>query len=541
MKLEYEEFSLLWQSSDTPRHTYLLDPKVKENLNLKEMMDALGEEHGYQVDSIMSQLVFNKETLEYRQEILSDFIKHQDFFKWLQKTIKRCYDIKNLIKFAFEREATLYNLIKRMEESEEIMKVTHEVLGHLRHIDSHSRGFMAFKKNLERIVTSDIYVNYEKDLHTIKKMDTGIKSIKIGMNLDAYLSPYEAIILSLEEEPFKYTRTMKKVSKIINSGISELKSIPRRIFAPETTVPKDELNLLEKLIEPAMRQLINFCDTFNTSLLDVYAPLQEELNFYGVGILNYNRLVEAGYTCCLPTFTEEEGTQIKGLYNLNLAYYFMKRQHTPKEMVYNRFDMDKEGNLIILTGANRGGKTTYTQSVGQAYWLGFLGFHIPASQGRIKMIDQLLVHFPSDEGDSVDYGRLGEECQRFAAFFNVLTSKSLILMNESFSGTSHDESLSIAKEGLLACQQAKCSAVYNTHLHELAAQIPSLPREVGYPHFKSLVAGSDTDHQSFVVMEREPLGQSYAKDIANRYGVSYELLVHQEETQKEDIANEAFI
>jgi DNA mismatch repair protein MutS len=459
MKLEYEHLSFLWQSSDIPRHIYVLDNKVKENLNLKEMMDDVTEQLGYPVDKIMSQLVFDKETLEYRQEILTDFIQHQEFFQWLQKTIKRCYDIKNLIKFAFEREATLYNLIKRMEESEEIMKITHEVLGHLRHMDCRSRGFIAFKKNLESIVASDIYVNYEKDLHTIKKMDTGIKSIKIGMNLDAYLNPYEAIILSLEEEPFRYTRTMKKVSKIINAGFSELKSIPRRIFAPETTVPKDELNLLEKLIEPAMRQLINFCDTFNTSLLEVYAPLQDELSFYGVGILNYKHVKEMGYTCCLPVFTEEEETQIKGLYNLNLAYYFKKRQLTQKEMVYNQFVMEKEGNIIILTGANRGGKTTYTQSVGQSYWLGFLGFHIPASHARIKMIDQLLIHFPSDEGDSVDYGRLGEECQRFAAFFDVLTPRSLILMNESFSGTSHDESLSIAKEGLLACQQAKSSAI----------------------------------------------------------------------------------
>jgi hypothetical protein len=350
-----------------------------------------------------------------------------------------------------------------------------------------------------------------------------VRSIKIGLNLDENLSPVEAIVLSVEDNPFKYTRSLKKIVKVIDFGIGELKKLPRRIFASETLIPKDDLNRLEKVIEPAMQQLIGFCDHFNNGILDQLLPYKEELLFYEFGVKISEDMKRQGLATTFVTIDSSKATEITALYNLNLAYR-MDRGHLVNAMISNDFKMDEVGNLLILSGANRGGKTTYTQAIGHVYWLGMLGLQVPAVKAVIHLIDGLFVHFPSEEEDTIHYGRLGEECQRFADIFEALTPQSLILCNESFSGTSHLESLTIATEALRAIQKLGASCLFNTHLHELGQKVDALNASADGIKFKNLVAGSKETPQSFKIKEGEPLGKSYAYEIARKYGVSFDQL-----------------
>lgn len=513
--------SLLWKNNSP--HFFEISHKSVIDLDVA-MFDMIHEKLMEEnVMSVLTKLPTEQATVQYRQAIMADLDKFRPLLQVFTDVSGRFHEQKNMIKFAFEREYTLYNVLKRLEESEDIISGLIELDEALHQHPIESEGLIAYRSLMDDLIKSDIFKAYQADMKSIRSMSR-VSGIKIGLNLDGDLSPVEAIVLSLEEEPFRYSRSMKKVGRIIGYGITELKKIPRRIFAPETTIPKEDLNELEKIIEPAMQQLIKFSDKFNNSLLDMFMPLKEELLLYQFGIEVKDHLTYHGFGTSMLTFHESFPAYISGMYNVNLAYRLIDSGRE-KEMVNNDLSIDDNGNIFILTGANRGGKTTYTQAIGQVHWLGLLGLYVPASSANVRMIDGLYIHFPSEEEETVLFGRLGEECQRFAEIFTSMTPKSLLLMNESFSGTSHLESLTIAKETLKAIQILGATCFFNTHLHELAIQIDELNASDLPIRFRNLISGSSEAHQSFKIKDGEPLGKSYALEIAKKYGVTYKQLI----------------
>ena len=214
----------------------------------------------------------------------------------------------------------------------------------------------------------------------------------------------------------------------------------------------------------------------------------------------------------------------QGFYNLKLAD-FVK---SASEIVVNDLDFDDSKNLYLLTGANRGGKTTITQAVGLLYTLAQGGIFVPAEKFSFTPVDDIFTHYPADEDKTLDYGRLGEECKRFRELFAECTPESLLLLNETFSTTSFEEGFFIAKDAVRAILKKGTRCIYNTHMHKLAADIESLNAESAGEGAKvkaeSLVALSDGGQRSFKVKVAPPQGLSYARDIAEKYGVTYEML-----------------
>lgn len=518
-----DNVSLLW-SVDQPDY-FLMEEASIEDFNLNKVFETCEDLMEKDIISILSMMPTDEETVLYRQEILRDFVSCSGLLETFMEAADRFYNLKNMIKFAFEREFTLYNVLKRLEESDVIIKELYKLRSKLAGHPIVSKGLNDYKKMLNELLESDLFAAYIKDLELIRAMDK-VSGLKIGLNLDQDLAPDEAIVLSLEEEPFKYTRGMKKMGRLIGHGLSELKQIPRRIFAPETTIPKDDLNELEKIIEPAMQQLIKFSDNFNSSLMMKFGDLGEELMLYDFACRLKTHLEEGGQKTTQITFHKNIPVHMKGLYNTNLFYRLIEEGRTDS-LVVNDLNLDDYGNILVLTGANRGGKTTFTQAVGQLYWLGMLGLYVGAASINIQAPDGLYSHFPNEEEETVLFGRLGEECDRFSGIFDKMTKHSVILMNESFAGTSHLESLTIAKESLSALQLMGATCLFNTHLHELALQVDELNKKNLPVRFKNLISGSEEDHQSFRIREGQPLGNSYAYDIAKKYGVTFEQLLEE--------------
>ena len=125
----------------------------------------------------------------------------------------------------------------------------------------------------------------------------------------------------------------------------------------------------------------------------------------------------------------------------------------------------------------------------------------------------------------MDLGRLGEECVRFKEMFSQSTSRSLILLNETFSTTSFEEGYYNAKDSVKALLTKGVRTIYNTHMHKLGYDAEELTREIGGTGAASLVMQTEEGKRSFKVALAKPEGSSYAKDIAKKYGVTYDMLV----------------
>ena len=194
-----------------------------------------------------------------------------------------------------------------------------------------------------------------------------------------------------------------------------------------------------------------------------------------------------------------------------------------EEIVENDFAFDENARIYVLTGPNRGGKSVVTCAVGLAQAMTQLGLRVPARSAVISPVDGIYTHFPEGADDTIDKGRLGEECARLREIFDSVTENSMILLDESLSSTGAYEASYIGQEILTGFGVARCRGVFSTHLHELAAAVPEVNRkicEAGGVPVDTLVAGIEEGRRSFKIVRAKPDGKSYARDIANKYGLS---------------------
>jgi DNA mismatch repair ATPase MutS len=188
--------------------------------------------------------------------------------------------------------------------------------------------------------------------------------------------------------------------------------------------------------------------------------------------------------------------------------------------------------IYVLTGPNRGGKSVITCAVGLAQALLQLGLFIPADKATISPADAIFTHFPSGAEDTIDKGRLGEECARLGEIFDQVTAHSLVLLDESLSSTGSYEASYIAAEVLAGLSLVGCRCLFSTHLHELAAELDNITARTGGAPIDTLVAGIEGEgKRSFKIIRAKPDGKSYARDIANRYGLTYENIVKKVESK----------
>jgi DNA mismatch repair ATPase MutS len=157
-----------------------------------------------------------------------------------------------------------------------------------------------------------------------------------------------------------------------------------------------------------------------------------------------------------------------------------------------------------------------------------LGMFVPASTATISVSDGIFTHFPTGADDTIDKGRLGEECARLRDIFDNVTDKSFVLLDESLSSTGSYEASYIAAEVLAGLSRIGCRCLFSTHLHELASEIDNINARTA-PHggnrIDTLVAGIEDGKRSFKIQRAKPDGKSYARDIAESYGLTYERII----------------
>ncbi len=508
--------SLLWEHSRESATGRLSDDDM-DDMTIDVLEEILQSEDKINIRALIQEYPVHQKDTVYRQGIMKEFLDHEDILFELYGVGEEAYHLLTMSKFAFEKEATVYNLMKRMEEVLLIHKMVGQAIAALEKLPLASDGLRQLHQMYKEIISSSIYEAFLEDVHHIKTLQSEIKSMKIGLNLDEYLQPIEAILLELSEEEFKYSRFNKKMEYYIGKGVREVMLIPRKIFARESIAPPDALNQLEKIIEPAMLQLIRFCDQFIEKILEYLSLMKMELPYYIVGYRHVQQLKKRGHRWTFPEW--KTGGAIEGLYNLQLGYT------KDKELVVNNsISFDENRRILILTGANRGGKTTITTALAQCIWFAQLGFPVPAEKAMLPYVSGIYLHFPREEKDTVEYGRLGEECRRFKMLYDAGDGQAFYFMNESFSGTSHHESLQIAIETLHAIYDQKSYVIFNTHLHELS---DSIQQEIPNMQPISFIAGRDMEHAPYKIEMGKPLGRSYAKRIADQYGMSFERLLNQ--------------
>lgn len=236
-----------------------------------------------------------------------------------------------------------------------------------------------------------------------------------------------------------------------------------------------------------------------------FTLLRWELGFY-LGCLNLHAaLADKDRPTCFPVPTPATPAvlRFRDLYDLNLAL----RLDTP--VVGNEADAT-DRSLIMITGANQGGKSTFLRAVGLAQLLMQAGVFVPATSYTANVAARIYTHYKREEDAAMNSGKFDEELNRMSRIADEIRPHSLILFNESFAATNEREGSEIARQVIRALRERDIKVVFVTHLYDLAHSL----HRTGDPTALFLRAEREADsRRTFRLTEGEPLPTSYGPDL----------------------------
>ncbi|WP_246469523.1 MutS-related protein [Cohnella nanjingensis] len=238
---------------------------------------------------------------------------------------------------------------------------------------------------------------------------------------------------------------------------------------------------------------------------------EREVQFYLACLRYFHSLQRNGLSYAYPEISGKRELRIQGGYDLSLA---TSARHSGATVVGNSFDLEDHERILVLTGPNQGGKTTFARSFGQMLHLSAIGCPVPCRQAVLFEFDRIFTHFPSREQPGHRSGKLQDELDRLKPILNHATDRSVILFNELFCTTSTHDAYAMGSQVLLDLLEVGATCLYVTHIFELAAS---------HDKFVSLVAATDPEdlsRRTFRIRRQQADGLVHASSLVRKYGLT---------------------
>lgn len=559
----------LLNPSDTELQTQTLSEETVHDLGMDSILKAVTpkEQEQNMILHIMSRMTPDPAVTAYRCDVFDDIYKHPGMREDILKILDQINFLRDYgtIRREFEENSTIWDLLHRLDDMMDYIRCVRAIYECLSAADLHSEGLLRLKDYVDQIYHDHGFEELSQDVSQMKADTSTLKSVTVGINLNERFEATGIGLISVNDRAFtksgalsnfcermsgkdtiqegtqwrenyrfhpfganasQISASMEKAARI-KAPMPGIAAIPQGDAAGDITSYMDRVtNHMLSILVKRLRDMLNrYVSVTITDITD----LIPEFVYYIRWAEYLEKLTAHGMHFCKAQIAEEpvqsRTMHAKGIYNLKLASAVCEHGET---IVANDLEFDAPRRVYLLTGANRGGKTTITQAVGQLFFLAQGGIYVPGDAFSFHPADSIYTHFPADEDKTMDLGRLGEECSRFREIYGKATSESLLLLNETFSTTSFEEGYFIARDSIRAILKKGIRTIYNTHMHKLAMDLDEINGPSGEEKAASLIVQSQEGKRSFKVVEAPPQGQSYAHDIAVKYGVTYEMLTGQQ-------------
>ncbi len=564
-------FSLLQPVGTGTKYRRLPD-QVLHDLGLESFCEAVSGDakERRMIINVLSEITDDASVAAYRRQIFADIFRLPELRENMLQLFDKLQFMNDFsgIHKTSDEEIGLWHLFHRLDELDDYIKIIETLRDCLSDDRIQAEGLISLRDYIDELYGDAYFAEMKKDIAALKMKASDVQSITLGINVNERFEAVSIGLVSVNKKPFKKSGIVSNFADAIaakdklretadwdgdmhyqlidTEGKRSFIDFMKDQAAVQSSFGTNARSMSTIVNTPADGGAANSTfylgDVVNKMLGSLVKKLRDTLTKYAdVAIVNVSGLVpefkyyircaefigslmEKGCVFCeaQPETADDTSMTAKGFYNLKLAI----NMENVGEIVSNDLTFDKKHTVYILTGANRGGKTTITQAVGQLFVLAQGGLFVPAESFNYVPCDCIFTHFPADEDKTMDLGRLGEECVRFKEIFSQSTDKSLLLLNETFSTTSFEEGYYIAKDSVKAILTKSVRTIYNTHMHKLGKDAEELTRESTEAGAASLIMRTEDGKRSFKVALAQPEGSSYARDIAEKYGVTYDMLIN---------------
>lgn len=482
------------------------EPDFFADLNLDQLMTAmLAGRESYNLRPLFHLRLTSADAVRYRQEVMRD-LEHRQVRDSIGSFAGKMQDMRECLALA----ATLHHRLQREQVvldaaaiyCDAVLALAQDLTGPA----ISSRGLLAIRDHIAGYTSSAAFTDL---LSQAEKIGNSLAQIRYSLHING-----SKIRVSHYEQQADYTEEVRATfGRFERDEITDYRS--RFPSLPE--LDQVEAGILERvaLLNPGpFSALSSFCHAHHAYADPVISRFDREIQFYLAYLDFLAPLKAAGLKFCYPEVSSQSKAESAGdAFDLVLAAQLVPAR-TP--VVCNDFELRGPERLLVVTGPNQGGKTTYARQLGQVHYLASIGCLVPGGKARIFLADRILTHFEREEDIGSLSGKLQDELIRLHQILLEATDSSIIILNETFTSTALTDAIDLGTRVLDRLIRLDALGVCVTFLDELASFSPATVSMV------AMVAADNPAVRTFKVLCRPADGFAYAEAVAARYGLSYD-------------------
>ncbi len=371
----------------------------------------------------------------------------------------------------------------------------------------HSQGLLTFRNYLKEYTKSEPFEQIAAEAEILKST---LSSIRYCVNLKSG----GVTISRFEQEGGDFGSVIEKTFEKFNGGAAFERWMPLRNSVEVNHIQSGVLDRLAMLFPGVFERLNDFYKRHRDFLDSRIARFDREVQFY-IAYLSYiRRLRQANLSFCRPRFaTAISDVACRDAVDIALANRLIDEG---RRIVPNDFYLADQERILVVTGPNQGGKTTFARMFGQIHYLASLGCPVPGTEACLFVFDQIFTNFERGEDIANLRGKLQDDLVRIRRIIDGATPLSLILMNEVFSSTTFRDALYLSKMVMKRISDLDAVCVWVTFLDELA----SLNEKT--VSMTSMIDAANPGGRTFKIRRKPADGLAFAIALAQKHRVTYE-------------------
>lgn len=483
----------------------LEQPEYFADLHLDDVVASItaGRE-AYALAPFFYTPVRNVATIAYRQEVFRDLedpalIDPLRSFAQDMLTVRTHLEHAAKVPYRYERERW------SLDAASTYCAAVRQLVDNIATSEPRSRGMLAFREYLLSYAASDAFTRLATETEEVK---TALAALSYRLRIQGG----KVTVSRHDSEPDYSAEVLRTFEKFKQGAGKEYRwELDRWGMNHVQAAIVDRVALLHPAV---FASLDEYCVRHREFMDPSLARFGREIQFYIAYVEHIDRFRRAGLAFCYPEINDRSGDiHARAVFDLALAAR-LEGEHA--DIVTNDLALAGPERILVVTGPNQGGKTTYARTVGQLHHLARIGVPVPGTDARLALVDQIFAHFERQEEVEDLISKLEGDLQRIQRILAAATARSLLIMNESFSSTTVGDQLFIGQRIIRKIIDCGLLCVVVTFLDELASLDPSTVSMV------SIVDPEEPTRRTFKIVRRPADGLAYAMAIAEKHGLTYQ-------------------
>jgi DNA mismatch repair protein MutS len=479
------------------------------DLNLDQVIEAIAADRDERdlITRVLHRQVRDIDTLRYRHEVFRD-LEDPDLLAAIGRFGEQLRQVRSHLRQLSKMRSGQQRQGWFLDAAAIYCGAVRTLAGELLERPVSSRGLLSFRDYLAKYASSAAFERLDADTAERKKDLSRVMYLVRIKGPRVEVSRYDG-------EP-DYSAEVEDAFARFQQGEVGDYLIQYRTWPTMTHVGEQILALVARLFREEFAALAEYCRQharFTDSVIDQF---DRELQFYQAYLDYLGPLRAAGLPFCYPDLTAtSKEVFARETFDLALA---AKLTATGTTVVTNEFQLTGPERVMVVSGPNQGGKTTFARTFGQLHHLASTGCPVPGSSARLFLCDKLLTHFEREEDIANQTGKLEDDLLRIQRALLTATPSSIVIMNEIFASTTLSDARFLGDKVLSKVIDLDLLCLYVTFVDELASRGPTVVS------MASTVVPGNPAERTYKVVRKPADGLAYALAIADKHRVTYDQL-----------------